>query len=271
MFFEKQKKCAISLLKRARVAIRMSEKYVGCSHSCSHRNGRREPSEPFLIGGEEGEPDIAGRRAPLLRQNKTTPKRGSRSQTSKMIYWLTRRAIMGTRILLGVTGGIAAYKAAELASRLVKDGFTVDVVMTKNACEFVTPLTFQTIVNAPVYTDSFSPIEDYSVEHISLAERADIAVVCPATANLIGKAASGIADDLLTTVLLAVHEKPRILCPAMNTAMWENPVVKRNLDVLKNFGWKVAEPEAGRLACGAEGVGRLADIAAIVSMIKSLI
>ena len=178
---------------------------------------------------------------------------------------------MGKRVLLGVTGGIAAYKAAELASRLVKDGYTVDVVMTKNACEFITPLTFQTIVVAPVYTDSFAPIEDYSVEHISLAERADIVVVCPATANLIGKAAAGIADDLLTTVLLAVHEKPRVLCPAMNTAMWENPIVKRNLDTLQGLGWQVAWPDAGRLACGTEGVGRLADPAAIASMIAGLI
>jgi len=173
-----------------------------------------------------------------------------------------------SRILLGVTGGIAAYKAAELTSRLVKEGHTIDVVMTKNAGEFVRPLTFQTIVKSPVYTDSFAPIEDYSVEHISLAERADAVVICPATANLIGKAAAGIADDLLTTVLLAVYEKPRILCPAMNTAMWENPVVQRNLETLRGFGWKVVEPDSGRLACGAEGIGRLADIEKILAFIK---
>ena len=177
---------------------------------------------------------------------------------------------MNKRILLGVTGGIAAYKAADLASRLVKDGYTVDVVMTKNACEFVTPLTFQTIIKAPVYTDSFAPAYDFSVEHISLAERADIVLICSATANLIAKAATGIADDLLTTVLLAVHEKPRILCPAMNTAMWENPIVKRNLEVLKDLGWKVIEPESGRLACGTEGIGRLAEPAAIAEFIKTL-
>ena len=177
---------------------------------------------------------------------------------------------MGKRILLGVTGGIAAYKAAELASLLVKDGFTVDVVMTKNACEFVAPLTFRTIVRGPVYTDSFAPIEDYTVEHISLAERADIVVICPATANLIGKAAAGIADDLLTTVLLAAHEKPRILCPAMNTAMWGNPIVKRNLDTLQSLGWEVIEPEAGRLACGTEGIGRLADPSDIATYVAGL-
>ena len=176
-----------------------------------------------------------------------------------------------SRILLGVTGGIAAYKAADLASRLVKDGFSVDVVMTKNACEFITPLTFQTIVKAPVYTDLFAPACDYSVEHISLSTRADVAVVCPATANLIGKAAAGIADDLLTTVLLAIHEKPRILCPAMNTSMWENPIMQRNLETLKDFGWKIVDPETGHLACGDEGQGRLADPGLIFAFIKKLI
>jgi len=178
---------------------------------------------------------------------------------------------MGKRILLGVTGGIAAYKAAELASRLIKDGYGVDVVMTKNAREFIAPLTFQTIVRAPVYTDSFAPIDDYSVEHISLAERAEAIVICPATANLIGKAAAGIADDLLTTVILAAHAKPRILCPAMNTAMWENPVVKRNLNTLRDFGWLIVEPGTGRLACGTEGVGRLADPDTIAAFINATV
>jgi len=176
-----------------------------------------------------------------------------------------------SKVLLGVTGGIAAYKAADLASRLIKDGFNVDVVMTENAREFITPLTFQTIVNAPVFTDSFAAIEDFSVEHVSLAERADAIVICPATANLIGKAAAGIADDLLTTILLAVHEKPRVLCPAMNAAMWENPVVQRNLETLKGLGWKIIEPETGRLACGAEGCGRLADPGLIFAFIKKLL
>ena len=176
-----------------------------------------------------------------------------------------------SRILLGVTGGIAAYKAAELASRLVKDGFTVDVVMTENACEFVTPLTFQTIVKAPVYTDQFAPIEDYSVEHVSIASRADAVILCPATANIIGKTAAGIADDLLSTILLAAHEKPRVLCPAMNTAMWENPVVQKNIETLRSLGWKIVEPETGRLACGEEGQGRLADPGLIFAFLKKLL
>ena len=176
-----------------------------------------------------------------------------------------------SRILLGVTGGIAAYKAADLASRLIKDGFAVDVVMTENASRFVAPLTFQTIVKAPVYTDGFAPIEDYSVEHISLAKRADLAVLCPATANIIGKAAAGIADDLLTTVLLAVHEKPRVLCPSMNTAMWENPIVQRNIDTLRDAGWKIIDPDSGPLACGDDGKGRLADTGLITAFIKKLL
>ena len=175
---------------------------------------------------------------------------------------------MSKRILLGVTGGIAAYKAADLASRLVQDGFAFDVVMTKNACELIAPLTFKALTKSPVYINTFAPIEGFSVEHISLAERADIVVVCPATANFIGKAASGIADDLLTSVMLAVHKKPRILCPAMNTAMWENPIVLRNIETLKAVGWTVAEPDTGRLACGSEGTGRLAELDRVVTLIK---
>ena len=178
---------------------------------------------------------------------------------------------MSKRILLGVTGGIAAYKTAELASLLIKEGFVLDVVMTKNACEFITPLTFQTIIKGPVYTDSFSPIEQFSVKHISLADRADAIVICPATANVIGKIAAGIADDLLTTIALTMHKKPRILCPAMNTAMWENPIVVKNLSVLKEYGWKMVEPEAGRLACGDEGMGRLAAPDKITEYINTII
>ncbi|GHU67800.1 hypothetical protein AGMMS49983_19510 [Clostridia bacterium] len=176
-----------------------------------------------------------------------------------------------TRILLGVTGGIAAYKAADLASRLCKEGFAVDVVMTKNATEFALPLTFQTITRAPVYTDSFAPIEDYSVEHISLAKRADLVLIAPATANVIGKIANGIADDLLTTVLLAAHAKPSVICPAMNTQMWENPVVQENLARLRARGWNVIPPTSGVLACGDEGAGRLAEPADIVEFVKTVL
>jgi len=175
-----------------------------------------------------------------------------------------------TRILLGVTGGIAAYKAADIASRLGKEGFAVDVVMTKNACEFVTPLTFRTITNSPVYTNSFEQTTDFRVEHISLAKRADIVLVAPATANLIGKLASGIADDLLTTVLMAAWEKPTVICPAMNTAMYENPIVRANIEKLSLLGYRFVEPESGMLACGDEGKGRLADVGVICAYVKKL-
>jgi len=174
------------------------------------------------------------------------------------------------RILLGVTGGIAAYKACDVASALIKDGFAVDVVMTRNAQEFVQPLTFQTLVKAPIYVDTFAPIEDFSVEHISLAQRASLALVCPATANIIGKLANGIADDLLTTTLMAAWKKPLVVCPAMNTAMYENPALQKNLKVLQERGAHIVSPESGRLACGDEGQGRLAAVETILETVKEL-
>ena len=174
-------------------------------------------------------------------------------------------------ILLGISGGIAVYKVADLVSRLIKEGYVVDVVMTKNATEFVQPLTFQTITNSPVYLDSFAPIEDFSVEHVSLAKRADIVLIAPATANIIGKIANGIADDLLTTVLMAAHSKPSVICPAMNTQMWENPVVQENMARLSARGWNVVGPGTGLLACGDEGAGRLAEPAEIAEFIKTLV
>ncbi|MDR0852899.1 MAG: phosphopantothenoylcysteine decarboxylase [Clostridiales Family XIII bacterium] len=167
-------------------------------------------------------------------------------------------------ILLGICGSIAAYKAADIASRLSKDGHSIDVVMTKNAQEFITPLTFETLTKRKTYIDSFAPIEDFSVEHISLAKRADIVLIAPATANLIGKLASGIADDLLTTVLMAAHAKRTIICPAMNAAMLENPIVQANIAMLKDFGYEFVEPEEGVLACGDSGKGKLASVDEIV-------
>ena len=177
----------------------------------------------------------------------------------------------GKKVTLGITGGIAAYKAADLASRLIKEGHVVDVVMTKNATEFVQPLTFQTITNSPVYLDSFAPIEDFSVEHISLAKRANIVLIAPATANVIGKIACGIADDLLTTVVMAAHYCSLVICPAMNTMMWSNPFVKDNIASLSRRGWDVVGPGTGMLACGDEGAGRLAEPAEIVEFLKTLV
>ena len=175
------------------------------------------------------------------------------------------------RVMLGVTGGIACYKAADLASRLMKEGVAIDVVMTKNACEFVVPLTFRTITRAPVYVGSFDPIEDWSVEHVSLAKRCDIVLVAPATANIIGKIANGVADDLLTTVLMAAHAKPKLICPAMNTQMWESPALKRNMETLKADGWSICGPVSGILACGDEGAGRLAEPYEILAKVKEML
>jgi phosphopantothenoylcysteine decarboxylase/phosphopantothenate--cysteine ligase len=161
----------------------------------------------------------------------------------------------GKRILLGVTGGIAAYKAAEVARRLIGCGAEVKVVMTQAAQEFVGPLTFQALTGQKVATAMFGPGSE-PLEHVALGQEVDAIVVAPATANLFGKLAAGIGDDLLTTILLA-STKPVLLCPAMNVEMWSNPVVQENLARLKGRGLMVMEPCAGSLACGAVGLGRL--------------
>jgi len=164
----------------------------------------------------------------------------------------------GKQILLGVCGGIAAYKAAELVRLYVKSGAQVHVVMTRSAQEFITPLTFQTLTGNPVHTDLFNLYQEKEIGHIALADRADLFVVAPATANLIGKMAAGIADDLLTTTLMAT-KAPILLAPAMNVNMWEHPATQRNLDQLREQGCRVLEPDTGFLACGWEGKGKLPD------------
>jgi len=174
------------------------------------------------------------------------------------------------KIVLGVTGGIAAYKAAELVRELVRAKAQVFVIMTRSAREFVTPLTFQTLSGNPVSTDLFSLIEESEIGHISLADRADILVIAPATANIIGKIAGGIADDMLSTVVFAT-QAPVLLAPAMNVHMWENPICRENLQKLRARGYHFIDPEAGELACGYEGKGRLAEIPAIVEEIRSLL
>ena len=162
----------------------------------------------------------------------------------------------GRKILLGVTGGIAAYKAVEIASRLRKKGAEVHVVMTKEAACFVTPLTFREITGQPVSLDMWEAPAHWNVEHIALARLADLVLIAPATANIIAKAAAGIADDMLTTTLLAVTS-PIFFAPAMNSAMYENPVTQENMAKLQARGWHKIEPATGYLACGASGVGRL--------------
>lgn len=165
----------------------------------------------------------------------------------------------GKKVLFGVTGGIAAYKALEVISMLKKSGAEVKVIMTKSACEFVLPLSFQTISQNMVATDMFEEPKAWEVRHISLATWADVAVVAPATANICGKLANGIADDMLSTTLMAC-KATKIIAPAMNTGMYENPVVQRNIETLKDLGVKFVEPETGLLACGDTGKGRLAKV-----------
>lgn len=166
-------------------------------------------------------------------------------------------------IVLGVTGGIAAYKACEILRLLQKQGMDVYVVMTKNACEFVSPLTFETLSGHPVATDTFKRPETWEVEHIALAKRADLFLIAPATANIIGKMACGIADDMLSTTVMAT-KAPVMIAPAMNTGMWDNPAVKQNLETLVARGVHVVTPATGYLACGDTGAGKLEDPVVIV-------
>ena len=164
--------------------------------------------------------------------------------------------LKGKTVLLGVTGGIAAYKAAALASALVKQHAVVEVVMTKNATEFVTPLTFEQLTGRRTMVDTFDRNFSHQVEHIALAERTDLVIIAPATANVCAKLAHGLADDMLTTTTLACR-CPKLIAPAMNTNMYENPVTQDNLEILKRYGWDVIEPASGRLACGAVGKGKM--------------
>ena len=174
-------------------------------------------------------------------------------------------------IILGVTGSIAAYKAAELANLFAKDGHAVNVIMTKSACQFITPITFQTLTKRKVYTEQFDEFQYEDVRHISLAQQANIVLIAPATANIIGKLASGIADDMLTTVLMAVQGKPILIAPAMNTAMYENPITQDNIAKLTRYGYQFIEPKESRLACGDLGRGALADVAVIAARVSELL
>ncbi|MDY3973168.1 MAG: bifunctional phosphopantothenoylcysteine decarboxylase/phosphopantothenate--cysteine ligase CoaBC, partial [Veillonella caviae] len=166
-------------------------------------------------------------------------------------------------IIVGVSGGIAAYKAVEVVSRLRKLGAEVKVVMTRNATKFVAPMTFGEISGYPVAVEMFENIHDWNVEHISLATWADAYVVVPATANVIAKMAAGIADDMLTTQLLAT-KAPIYICPAMNTNMYENPITQRNFKTLEDLGYHILPAASGQLACGTSGIGRLPEPTDIV-------
>ena len=176
----------------------------------------------------------------------------------------------GKKILLAVTGGIAAYKSAELIRLFIKNDAQVKVLMTKNAQEFITPLTLQTLSSHPVYRETFSLIKDFDIAHIALAQEADILVIAPATANIIGKIAAGLADDLLTTVVMAT-KAPVLICPSMNTNMYENVIVRENIQKLTFRGYHMMEADSGDLGCKSVGVGRLPELSYIVVVVKSIL
>ncbi len=173
-------------------------------------------------------------------------------------------------IVVGLTGGIACYKAVEIVSKLTQQGANVQVIMTKAACEFVTPLTLRSVSKNQVFTDMFGVVENWNVKHVSLAEQADLLVIAPATANIIGKIANGIADDLLTTTVMA-STAPVLIAPAMNVHMYNNPIVQNNIAKLLELGYHFAEPEEGYLACGTVGKGRLTAITNILDRIAHLL
>ena len=173
-------------------------------------------------------------------------------------------------VVIGVSGGIAVYKTLDVVSRLRKLGVNVNVIMTKSATEFVTPLSFQSLSQNYVVCDMFEDPKTWDVEHISLAKRADVFLIAPATANVIGKIANGIADDMLTTTVMATKAKV-LIAPAMNTNMYENPILQRNINTLKELGYNFVEPESGRLACGDTGKGKLASPETIVDEVVKLL
>lgn len=174
--------------------------------------------------------------------------------------------LKGKTVLLGVTGSIAAYKIANLASSLVKKGANVHVIMTQNATNFINPITFETLTGNKCLVDTFDRNFEFSVEHVSLAKQADVFMVAPASANVIGKIAGGIADDMLTTTIMAC-KCHKIISPAMNTNMFENPIVQDNIQKLKNYGYEIIEPASGYLACGDTGAGKMPEPAVLESYI----
>ncbi|MGE4286650.1 MAG: flavoprotein [Phycisphaerae bacterium] len=176
----------------------------------------------------------------------------------------------GKTILLGITGGVAAYKTAELASRLRKEGARLRTIMTASACELITPKLIEAVSAGPVFTSLWTQPENYKIGHIELLDGADIVVVAPATANIIGKFACGIADDLLSTTLCAGWHKKMLFAPAMNSGMWTNPATQRNIALLKELGVSIIGPAEGHLACGVSDVGRMSEAAEIAERVISI-
>lgn len=176
--------------------------------------------------------------------------------------------IKGKNIVIGVCGGIACYKVCEIISYLVREGANVDVIMTKNATEFITPLTLETLSKNKVVVDMFEKKEHVEVEHISLARKADLFLVVPATANIIGKVANGIADDMLSTTIMATRADV-IFAPAMNNEMYNNKIVQDNIKKLKKYGYLFVDPVEGNLACGYKAIGKLAKKESIIKYVDS--
>jgi len=173
-------------------------------------------------------------------------------------------------ILLGVSGGIAAYKAVDLASKLSSAGAGVNTVMTESACRLVGPKSFEAVTHSAVFTSLWDTPGEYEIDHIALVDWADIVVVAPATANIIGKIANGICDDLLSTMLCVCWAKPTLLAPAMNNNMWNNPAVQHNVKRVKEMGFGLIGPVKGRLACGTEGIGRMSEPEDILEAIEKM-
>lgn len=184
----------------------------------------------------------------------------------------TKNKLEDKHILLGVSGGIAAYKAADLASKLTGAGATVRTIMTESACKLIAPAAFEAVTGQPVYTSLWAGPEDFKIGHIQMADWADAVVVAPATANIIAKIATGICDDLLSTTLCACWNKPVLLAPAMNSQMWANPIVQHNMAILTDhLKFNTIGPASGRLACGTEGIGRMAEPADILETLIELL
>jgi phosphopantothenoylcysteine synthetase/decarboxylase len=182
---------------------------------------------------------------------------------------MATKTFKGKEIILGVCGGIAAYKALELIRSLRAEGANVSCVLTGNGSKFVTALSLRTLSRNKVYEDMFDETV-WDIEHISLAQKADIVIVIPATADTIAKLASGRAEDLLSSVVLATTS-PVLICPAMNENMWSHPATKKNIDLLKMYKYHIAEPEAGELACGSEGIGRLTGLEKIIQAVRKIL
>jgi phosphopantothenoylcysteine synthetase/decarboxylase len=177
-------------------------------------------------------------------------------------------------ILLGVTGGIAAYKAVDLASKITVAGANIKTVMTQNACKFVTPLSFEGVTGSEVLTSMWTPSQEHKIGHIALSDWAEIVVIAPASANIIAKIANGICDDLLSTVICAcwpvILKGKAVIAPAMNNNMWENPSVQKNIETIKTMGFRLIGPAEGRLACGTIGTGRMSEPKEILDFIENI-